>query len=114
MEGGVTMSITSLYQRNVGGLDRGIRLVLGAPLIAAGLLAGGRWGEPFGILVALVGLVSLLTGITGRCPLYIPFEISTVRLGTTSRRASVCQHDMDHTVSRASGPVRPAAPRAGW
>ncbi len=90
------MSITSLYRRNVGGLDRGIRLVVGAPLVAAGLfLAGGMWGEPFGILVALVGLVSLLTGITGRCPLYIPFGISTARPGPTSRRASIWQDEKE-------------------
>ncbi len=76
----MTMSITSLYQRNVGGLDRAIRLALGAPLLAAGLfLAGGTRGEPLGVLVALVGLVALVTGTTGRCPLYVPFGISTAR-----------------------------------
>ena len=75
------MSITSLYQRNVGGLDRGIRLVLGVPLVAAGLLlAGGLRSEPIRILVAFAGLVGLVTGITGRCPLYVPFGISTARL----------------------------------
>ena len=77
----MTMSITSLYQRNVGGLDRAIRLSLGVPLVVAGLfLASGIRGEPLGILVTLAGLVSLVTGITGRCPLYVPFGISTARL----------------------------------
>ena len=85
------MSITSLYRRNVGGLDRRIRLALGAPLIAAGLLAGGMRGELLGILVAVAGLVGLVTGITGRCPLYTPFGISTARLGARSGRASDCQ-----------------------
>ena len=75
------MSITSLYRRNVGGLDRGMRLLLGVPIAAAGLfLAGGMRGEPIGILFALAGLVSLVTGLTGRCPLYVPFGISTARL----------------------------------
>ena len=75
------MSITSLYRRNVGGLDRGIRLLASVPLVAAGLfVAGGMRGEPIGILVTLAGLVSLVTGITGRCPLYVPFGISTARL----------------------------------
>ena len=77
----MTMSITSLYQRNVGGLDRRIRLALGVPLVAAGVfLAGATRGEPLGVLAALVGLVGLLTGITGRCPLYVPFGISTARV----------------------------------
>ncbi len=77
----MTMSITSLYQRNVGGLDRAIRLALGAPLLTAGLfLAGATRGEPLGVLFALVGLVALVTGATGRCPLYVPFGISTARI----------------------------------
>lgn len=83
------MSITSLYRRNVGGLDRWIRLLLGAPLVAAGLfVAGGTRGEPIGMIVALVGLVGVLTAITGRCPLYVPFGISTARI-PTSHPASV-------------------------
>ncbi len=77
----MTISMTSLYQRNVGGLDRAIRLALSAPLVAAGLfLAGGIRGELLGVLVALVGLVALVTGTTGRCPLYVPFGISTARV----------------------------------
>jgi hypothetical protein len=88
--------------------------VLGAPLIAAGLLAGGIWGEAFGILVALVGLASLLTGITGRCPLYTQFGISTARRGATRRRASVCQDEKESHRQQASGPVRPVEPWAGW
>jgi uncharacterized membrane protein len=99
------MSITSLYRRNVGGLDRGIRLVLGAALVAAGLsLAGGIRGESFGILVALAGLVGLLSGITGRCPLYTPFGISTARSGATSGRASVClEKESHHQVTERAG-----------
>jgi len=99
------MSITSLYRRNVGGLDRALRLVVGAPLVAVGLfLAGGIWGEPVGILVALVGLVSLLTGISGRCPLYTPLGISTARLGATSRRASVCHDEKEPHLQRSEQP----------
>ncbi len=44
--------------------------------------------RPLGILVALVGLVGVLTGITGRYPLYLPFGISTA-LPPTGRPASV-------------------------
>ncbi len=83
------MSITSLYRRNVGGLDRKIRLLLGVPAIAVGLfVAGGMRGELLGILVGLVGLVSLLTGITARCPMYVPLGISTARRGGAGDRAA--------------------------
>ncbi len=83
------MSITSLYRRSVGGLDRRVRLSLGVPLVAVGLLvAGGVRGEPLGVLVTLVGFVSLLTGIIARCPLYVPFGISTARGHGSGGRAS--------------------------
>jgi hypothetical protein len=75
------MSITSLYRRNVGGFDRGVRLLLGVALFAAGLfLARGTSGPSLGIFVAGVGFVGLLSGITGRCPLYALFGISTAHL----------------------------------
>ncbi len=85
------MWIRSLYRRNVGGLDRGIRLALGLPVIAAGLfLAGGASGKPVGIIIALMGLVALLTGITGRCPLYIPFGFSSARLQEDVKGSGAC------------------------
>lgn len=90
------MSITSLYRRNVGGLDRKIRLLLGVPAVAVGLfVAGGMRGEPLGVLVGLVGLVSLLTGITARCPLYVPFGISTARRARAGGRASDRQDERE-------------------
>ncbi len=70
-------------RHNVGGLDRWIRLMLGVPLIAAGLFPlGGAHGNVLGLLVALVGLASLVSGITGYCPLYVPLGISTKRPST--------------------------------
>ncbi|HEU4382719.1 MAG TPA: DUF2892 domain-containing protein [Anaeromyxobacteraceae bacterium] len=109
------MSIMSLYRRNMGGLDRGIRLVLGPTLVAAGLFfAGGMAGEPFGILVALVGLGSLLTGLTGRCPLYVPFGISTARRGTTTRRTSDCRDGKEPPLQRSEQPGARGRTAAGW
>lgn len=99
------MSITSLYRRNVGGFDRAARTILGALLIAAGLfLAGGARGQPFGIMVALAGLVFLVTGITGRCPLYVPFGISTARRGATARSAC-CGRGEEPTHQRSEQPA---------
>ena len=56
--------------QNVGMLDRVLRVVLGIALIA--LVFYGpetRWGG--------LGLVPLLTGIVGFCPLYRLFGINT-------------------------------------
>lgn len=49
--------------RNVGSLDRLLRIVLGAALIAL-VFVGPR--TPFG----WIGVVPLLTGLIGTCPLY--------------------------------------------
>lgn len=58
--------------RNVGSLDRTIRIVLGLVLLSM-VFVGPRttWGY--------VGLVPLLTGVIGWCPLYRVLRISTVR-----------------------------------
>jgi hypothetical protein len=60
---------------NMGILDRGIRVAMGAALLS--LLTIGPvpgWG-----LASLVGLVPLITGLTGYCPGYVPLGIDTRR-----------------------------------
>jgi hypothetical protein len=55
---------------NVGGIDRIMRIVLGAGLVAAtalGLIEA--WG--------LIGIVPLATGLVGFCPLYPMLGFST-------------------------------------
>lgn len=50
-------------KKNVGGIDRGLRIVAGAVLIAlAATNTVGLWGW--------IGVVPLLTGLFGTCPLY--------------------------------------------
>lgn len=58
---------------NVGGIDRILRIVLGLALIGM-TLAGfiGVWGW--------IGVVPLLTGTVGFCPLYPLFGFSTCPL----------------------------------
>ncbi len=60
--------------RNVGTIDRIIRLVLGVMLL-------GLYGalEPPLRYLTLVGLIPLGTAILGSCPLYTLFGISTRR-----------------------------------
>jgi hypothetical protein len=56
--------------RNIGALDRGIRIVLGIVLLAL-VFVGPR--TPLGYL----GLVPLVTALAGYCPLYGLLRIST-------------------------------------
>ncbi|MFA7596990.1 MAG: DUF2892 domain-containing protein [Novosphingobium sp.] len=57
---------------NVGNADRILRIVAGLVLIAL-VFVGPKtaWGW--------LGLIPLTTGLTRRCPAYIPFGISTCR-----------------------------------
>jgi hypothetical protein len=59
-------------KRNVGGLDRAVRLLVGIFLIALGLgVVRGKGG----IVAAIVGLILLITGLKGSCALYVPLGI---------------------------------------
>ncbi len=55
--------------RNVGGMDRVIRIVAGLVLLALSFGPLGWWG--------LIGLVPLATGLIRWCPAYTPFGLST-------------------------------------
>ncbi len=54
---------------NEGTIDRVLRVVLGVALIALALTKGMVWGW--------IGVVPLLTGATGMCPLYSLLGINT-------------------------------------
>ena len=55
---------------NVGGIDKGLRIVAGLVLIA---LAIAGIGSPW----TWIGVVPLLTGLVGFCPVYPLLGIST-------------------------------------
>jgi hypothetical protein len=61
-------------KKNVGTLDRWIRIILGIVLLSLlFLLSGGlRW-------LGLIGLIPLVTGILRYCPLYALFHCSTIK-----------------------------------
>ena len=56
-------------KRNVGGLDRAFRVVLGLIILALGVFYRSWWGA--------LGLIPLLTGVLAFCPVYLPFGTST-------------------------------------
>jgi hypothetical protein len=67
-----------MFKKNVGGLDRTLRLVVGVAMVLIGLFLLGGWqGNSTGIDVALFALVPLVTGLFGFCGTYVPFRIST-------------------------------------
>ena len=62
-----------MFARNVGTLDRIVRIVVGLALLAGFFLnadASLRW-------LYLIGIVPLATGLFGSCALYSLFGVST-------------------------------------
>jgi Inner membrane protein YgaP-like, transmembrane domain len=54
---------------NVGGIDRILRILAGLAIVAWGVYAQNWLGA--------IGLVPLVTGLFGWCPVYLPFGLST-------------------------------------
>ena len=59
-------------EKNVGTVDRVIRVVLGLAIIGAGVYYQSWWG--------VIGIVPLATAAIGWCPVYLPFKMSTCKL----------------------------------
>ena len=57
---------------NVGDTDRMFRILIGLLLIGLAFAFGG-----FAWLLGLLGVIPVFTGITGRCPGYLHFGITT-------------------------------------
>lgn len=59
-------------KQNVGRIDRWIRIVIGIVLLSLVVfLSGGiRW-------IGLIGLIPLITGLVGYCPIYSILKIKT-------------------------------------
>jgi len=67
-----------MFKRNEGILDRIVRVTLGTVLLPSGLfLLGGLQGNALGLVIASLGALGLVTGLTGFCILYVPFGINT-------------------------------------
>lgn len=62
-------------EKNVGMIDRIVRIVLGIVLLA--VFALNVVAAPWSYLVALIGLIALVTGAVGTCTLYSVLGIST-------------------------------------
>jgi len=78
-----------MIRKNMGRLDRILRFAAGVVLVPTGLFALGGWrGDPIGLLVAGFALMPLGTSLTGFCPGYVPFGISTLERGRGSTEAS--------------------------
>ena len=68
--------------KNVGGTEKGIRLVLGGLVVAVAVVLDlPTWGTA---TLSVVGSIALLTGLVGYCPAWTIFGINTCRVKSTS------------------------------
>ena len=65
-------------KKNVGSLDRLIRLMLGLVIIAWGVYAENWFG--------LLGIIPLTTAMLNWCPFYLPFKLSTINRNAKKKK----------------------------
>ena len=70
--------LTKILPKNESSLDRALRVALGLGLLAIVFVGPQTWW-------GLVGLVPLLTGLVGSCPIYTAFGISSCPVAPASR-----------------------------
>lgn len=62
-----------MFAKNVGSVDRLLRIVAGLVLLSLFFIYPGAWWRYF----ALIGVIPLATGLMSSCPLYSIFGISS-------------------------------------
>ena len=68
-----TIGVVRMFKQNVGGVDRGLRVLVGVVLLALFFLnpdASWRYW-------ALIGIIPLLTGLFGACAVYSLIGMTT-------------------------------------
>ncbi len=99
-----------MFKRNEGILDRVLRVTLATILLPTGLfIIGGLQGNVAGLIVTGIGVVALVTGLTGFCPLYILFGINTLEkekelIARFRSMAAGCMGGGDRSGTRMCGP----------
>ncbi len=73
-----------LTMRNVGGIDKVLRMIIGGVLVVIALDGEQLIGQT--VIWAWVGLVPLFTGITGICPSYLLFGYTTAGADNNTQR----------------------------
>ena len=75
-----------MFKKNLGTLDRTLRVTLGVALITYGIFSMGTMGY----ILAVIGALPLVTGLVGNCPVYSIFKFNTFK---TPHFAKSCTWD---------------------
>jgi hypothetical protein len=79
-------------KKNVGQIDRVIRVVVGLAILGAGYYFKSWWG--------IVGFGPLLTAWFGYCPGYLPFGISTCAVSPDQGAPTAPAGDQDRSSTK--------------
>ena len=66
-----------MFKTNEGTIDRALRILVGAALLVWFFMDQGTGGWHY---AKLIGIVPLLMGLVGTCPLYSVFGLSTCKM----------------------------------
>ena len=70
--------VLNLYKKNVGRIDRILRIVLGTAMIYIGFLSDDLLADTFAsILLGSFGVIVFLSGLFNSCPLYLLIGFSS-------------------------------------
>lgn len=78
---------TVMMTFNENKIDRGLRIILGLILLGGSISLVIPWAGTvmnlWGLVLGVVGLIPLLTGLIGWCPMYALFKFSTCEMNET-------------------------------
>ena len=64
-------------KKNMGSLDRGIRILLAFVIVILYLMDSITGVAA--IILGIIAVIFIITSLIGFCPLYVPFKISTLK-----------------------------------
>ena len=64
-------------KKNVGGVERTLRIIVGLAIIAWGVYAQSWWGA--------IGLIPLMTALIGWCPAYSILGVGTCKISGNAK-----------------------------
>lgn len=65
------------FNKNMGSIDKVVRIL--AAILFGYLYFSGTVTGVLGIVLLVLGLIFILTSLVSFCPLYLPFNISTLK-----------------------------------
>lgn len=81
------LATTIRKYHNAGAIDRVLRTIIGAVLIYFGFINTSFIGQGLiAVLIGILGIVNILTAISGVCPVYTLAGISTCRPSEAQKR----------------------------